>query len=177
MQVIKYTHVRPIYGDPDGPLCTKHELNVRGLQPDPRGGATQVKLAVGEGAFIVGQSYCSSKDNFSRKIGREVAAKRVMEACVAATRALIEITGEADTIAPVGREALENQPIKPSELEVGDVFMHSGGGKYTVRKIKPTDYTDRKILTLWSHGRDEELPPASWNSSVGRYWTLVKAAS
>jgi len=45
----------------------------------PRGGRTKIEVTVPEGITLVGESICSMKDNFNRKLGRKIAVARLLE--------------------------------------------------------------------------------------------------
>lgn len=50
-----------------------------GLTPSPRGGLTQCRVTLPDGTEIVGTAECSDRDNFSKKIGRDIALGRALK--------------------------------------------------------------------------------------------------
>ncbi len=56
-----------------------HSRQIRnGRERFPRGGVTRVVVSCGD-AFVGAEAICSIKDNYSRKIGRELAIKKIQE--------------------------------------------------------------------------------------------------
>jgi hypothetical protein len=50
-----------------------------GLTPSPRGGLTQCRVTLSDGTEAVGTAECSVRDNFSKKIGRDIALGRALK--------------------------------------------------------------------------------------------------
>lgn len=46
---------------------------------NPKGGSCRIEVTVPEGVTLVGESHCSLKDNFNRKLGRKIAIARLLE--------------------------------------------------------------------------------------------------
>lgn len=59
----------------DGKLQSWRE---EGLAPSPRGGVTSCKITLPDGRETIGVAECSEKDNYSKKIGRDIALGRAL---------------------------------------------------------------------------------------------------
>lgn len=81
---IKVQHMRPLVGQEDlpyeiGSFWRKHEL-VRGEEFSSKGGWTHVKITNPDnGLSCNGLAFCSPKDNFSKKIGLNIALGRALK--------------------------------------------------------------------------------------------------
>lgn len=59
-------------------LLRRHEWKERGIQPCPRGGWTKAVVKFEDGTTAIGTAECSQKDNYCRKIGRDIALGRAL---------------------------------------------------------------------------------------------------
>lgn len=76
------------------------------LRAAPKGGMTIVTIEFNDGMTSEGRAYCSKKDNFSRKRGREIALGRALKAAIehielVEHRAWSDVTGTQHPV-PVG---------------------------------------------------------------------------
>jgi hypothetical protein len=65
-----------------GFLVAMRELRkIRGStgKVSPRGGWTEVRVLLPDGTLVRGTALCSEKDNFSKKIGRDIALGRALK--------------------------------------------------------------------------------------------------
>lgn len=74
---VKFTHGRHVEGTV-GPWYRGKEGWPAELQP--RGGHTIAKVVLADGSEIVGEAHCSARDNYSKKIGRDIALGRALAA-------------------------------------------------------------------------------------------------
>lgn len=80
---VHFTHVRQF---PDGFFKWDTRGERPGEIPLPTGGATYCDIILGEDILATGRAACSERDNFCRKIGRDIAFGR----------AVAEMTGTAE---------------------------------------------------------------------------------
>lgn len=75
---VKVTHYRVALET--GEVGTRQLLKKNNLTPSPRGGVTWVDLYDKHGRFIAeGRADCSEHDNYSRKLGRQIALGRALK--------------------------------------------------------------------------------------------------
>lgn len=60
-------------------LLRQHQWKERGLTPEPRGGFTNARVTLEDGTVVEAQAECSLKDNYSKKLGRQVALGRALK--------------------------------------------------------------------------------------------------
>lgn len=77
---VRITHLRRSNLEEGVGLATKKTIKQNGLTPHPRGGITAVTIAHEERGIIVqGLARCSERDNYSRKLGRNIALGRALK--------------------------------------------------------------------------------------------------
>lgn len=72
---IKVSHLRK-FPNIEGMYTRKDML---AHKPDPKGGMTKAYVRLNSGEIVTGYARCSDLDNFSRKIGRNIAVGRAMK--------------------------------------------------------------------------------------------------
>ena len=81
---VRMRHLRYSGKPYDGTLLlTSWELRKLGCEISPRGGITEVALMTSDGLEAAGHALCSRRDNFSRRIGRDIATGRAWKALLA----------------------------------------------------------------------------------------------
>ena len=88
---IRVRHERPVVPGACSPsgwelgddrLLTRAELNETGLGPSawlPAGGRTAVRVETSDGCVAEGVAECSPRDNYCRRLGREIALGRALK--------------------------------------------------------------------------------------------------
>jgi len=71
-------HYRRVYGGEDR-LVSKYFAKLDGEKIAPQGGLTQVCVSLPNGKYYFGHAFCSNKDNFNKKIGRNIALGRALK--------------------------------------------------------------------------------------------------
>ena len=86
--VVKIGHGRRVDGQvgywyrttgKDGHLRSWKE---NGYQPSPRGGRTGCTVILPNGDKVIGEAECSHRDNYSKKLGRDIALGRALKRAV-----------------------------------------------------------------------------------------------
>lgn len=78
------SHARPVYGSngsgiPEA-VYTKRQAKELGKQLRPNGGVTTVSIRKGDDSPVwQGTSLCSTRDNFNRRLGLEIALGRALK--------------------------------------------------------------------------------------------------
>lgn len=77
---VSFTHLRyPEKVTAFSPLCQPHLLRNKKLGFSPRGGQTVATIHRGVSPIAQGVADCSIRDNFCKKIGRDIAEGRAMK--------------------------------------------------------------------------------------------------
>ncbi len=84
--IVKYRHLRRTRSNIDGTKANDHteprslhEIRASGWDIFPLGGTTIAEVYQGEDLIATGQAVCSNKDNYSKKIGRQIALGRALK--------------------------------------------------------------------------------------------------
>ena len=83
---VHFTHVRRFQVGDSGFFIEAPRGAMGEAAPDAHGGGTLCEIFLGDALVAAGESYCSERDNFCRKIGRDIAFGR----------AVAEMTGKAE---------------------------------------------------------------------------------
>lgn len=83
---VHFTHVRRFEIGDSGFFIEAPRGAMGSKQPNAHGGGTICEVFLGDALIASGESYCSERDNFCRKIGRDIALGR----------AVAELTGKAE---------------------------------------------------------------------------------
>lgn len=73
---VRFTHMRRAR---DGEFVHPYDMRQNRLQPLPTGGFTLARVNLPDGEQIVGVAECSQRDNFCKKIGRDIALGRALK--------------------------------------------------------------------------------------------------
>lgn len=79
---VKVSHRRPLLYHPEDEMFTRYDLKALSLKGDafnPRGGHTRVTIIDVDATVAEGLSYCSRKDNYSRRRGLQIALGRALK--------------------------------------------------------------------------------------------------